>query len=127
MKSIKVRFNLGKGPNYMKWKIQYPSGAVEYCDPATSHIILKGCTLKNNRKTAEKIMKSVNEAIEILQAFTQKLNEIQTVKKQLFEQDTTVYMLERSTIFHFEHCRHLEGKDNFRVFTCCRDCYKHKK
>ena len=78
-------------------------------------------------KTAEKIMKSVNEAIEILQAFTQKLNEIQTVKKQLFEQDTTVYMLERSTIFHFEHCRHLDGKDNFRVFTCCKDCHKHKK
>ena len=78
-------------------------------------------------KTAEKTMKSVNEVIEILQEFLKKLNEIQTVKKQLFEQDTTVYMLERSTIFHFEHCRHLEGKDNFRVFTCCRDCYKHKK
>ena len=63
MKSIKVRFNLGKGPNYMKWKIQYPSGAVEYCDPATSHIILKGCTLKNNRKTAEKIMNGQHKTV----------------------------------------------------------------
>ena len=54
-KKIKVRFNLGRGLNYMKWKIQYPSGTVEYCDPKTSQLILKGCTLKNNRKTAEKI------------------------------------------------------------------------
>jgi len=32
-KSIKVRFNLGKGVNYMKWKIEYPDGRVLYSDP----------------------------------------------------------------------------------------------
>ena len=52
---IKVRFNLGRGKNYMKWKVQYPSGNVEYFNPSDVQLILKNCQLKNNRKTAEKI------------------------------------------------------------------------
>ena len=60
---IKVRFNLGRGPNYMKWKVQYPSGSVEYCNPQTSQLILKGCTLKNNRKTAEKIFNGEDKVV----------------------------------------------------------------
>lgn len=55
MKSIKVRFNLSRGQNYMKWKVQYPSGTVEYCDPCNTQLVMKNCTLKNSRKTAEKI------------------------------------------------------------------------
>ena len=55
MKSIKVRFNLSRGQNYMKWKIQYPSGAVEYRDPCNTQLVMRNCTLKNSRKTAEKI------------------------------------------------------------------------
>lgn len=62
-KKIKVRFNLGRGPNYMKWKVQYPSGSVEYCNPQTSQLILKGCTLKNNRKTAEKIFNGEDKVV----------------------------------------------------------------
>ena len=87
----------------------------------TSYYYAKQCY-----KTAEKTMKSVNEVIEILQAFLKKLNEIQTVKKQLFDEDTALYMLEHSRVFHFEHCRYIEGKD-VRTFTCCKDCLKHKK
>lgn len=63
MKKIKVRFNLGRGPNYMKWKIQYPSGAVEYCSPTTTQLIMKGCVLKNNRRTAEKIMSGQHKTV----------------------------------------------------------------
>ncbi len=55
MKRIKVRFNLSRGQNYMKWKVQYPSGVVEYCDPKSTQIVMMGCTLKNSRATAEKI------------------------------------------------------------------------
>lgn len=51
---IKVRFNLGKGKNYMKWQIQSKSG-VEYHYPVEVQLIMKNCKLKNNRKTAEKI------------------------------------------------------------------------
>jgi len=54
-RKIKVRFNLSRGKNYMKWKIQYPTGAVEYCSPTDTQLVLHGCVLKNNRKTAEKI------------------------------------------------------------------------
>ena len=51
----KVRFNLSRGENYMKWKIMYDNGGVEYHHPAEVQIIMTGCTLSNNRKTAEKI------------------------------------------------------------------------
>ena len=62
-KKIKVRFNLGRGPNYMMWKIQHPSGAVEYCNPESGQLILKGCTLKNNKKTAEKIFNGEHKTV----------------------------------------------------------------
>ena len=26
MKRTKIRFNLGRGQNYMKWKVEYPDG-----------------------------------------------------------------------------------------------------
>ena len=59
---IKVRFNLGKGKNYMKWKIWSKSG-VEYHSPTEVQLIMKGCQLKNNRKTAEKIFNGENKDV----------------------------------------------------------------
>ena len=47
----------------MKWKIQYPSGAVEYCDPCNTQLIMHNCTLKNHRKTAEKIMSGQHKTV----------------------------------------------------------------
>lgn len=61
-KKIKVRFNLGRGKNYMKWKIESSSG-VEYHYPAEVQLIMKGCQLKNNRKTAEKIFNGMNKDV----------------------------------------------------------------
>ena len=55
MKSIKVRFNLGRGKNYMKWKVQHPDGAVEYHSPSDVQLLMHECTLKNNKSTAQKI------------------------------------------------------------------------
>jgi hypothetical protein len=63
MKRIKVRFNLSRGKNYMKWKIQYPSGTVEYASPTSTQIVMKGCTLKNSRKTAEKIFSGEHKTV----------------------------------------------------------------
>ena len=62
-KKIKVRFNLGRGENYMKWKIEYPSGQVLYYSPTDIQLILKGCTLKNGRKTAHKIFNGENKTV----------------------------------------------------------------
>ena len=55
MKNHKVRFNLSRGENYMKWQIMYNDGRVEYHHPAEVQIIMTGCTLKNRRTVAEKI------------------------------------------------------------------------
>jgi hypothetical protein len=59
---IKVRFNLGRGKNYMKWKIQSKTG-VEYHSPCDVQLIMKGCQLKNSRKTAEKIFNGMNKDV----------------------------------------------------------------
>jgi len=63
MKRIKVRFNLSRGQNYMKWKVQYTDGMVEYCDPKSTQIVMKGCTLKNSRTTAEKIYNGQHKTV----------------------------------------------------------------
>jgi hypothetical protein len=62
MKKIKVRFNLGAGKHYMKWKIEGPLG-VEYHDPNKVQLILYNCQLKNNKKTAQKIFDGVHKTV----------------------------------------------------------------
>lgn len=63
MKKIKVRFNLGRGPNYMKWKVQYPDKTVAYYSPTDTQLIMSGCTLKNNKKTAQKIFNGEHKTV----------------------------------------------------------------
>jgi len=55
MRRTKVRFSLQKGDNYMKWRIIYPDGSVKYYNPSEVQLIMRGCTLKNNKKAATKI------------------------------------------------------------------------
>jgi hypothetical protein len=55
MKRIKVRFNLGRGKNFMKWKVQYPNGVVEYYKPTEIQLLMKGCQLRNHKGVAKKI------------------------------------------------------------------------
>jgi hypothetical protein len=62
MKKIKVRFNLGAGKHFMKWKIEGPLG-VEYHDPDKVQLILYNCQLKNNKKTAQKIFNGVHKTV----------------------------------------------------------------
>ena len=62
MKKIKVRFNLGAGKHFMKWKIEGPLG-VEYHDPNKVQLILYNCQLKNNKKTAQKIFDGENKDV----------------------------------------------------------------
>jgi hypothetical protein len=52
---IKVRFNLGKGVNYLKWKITYPTGEVAYYNPTDVQLVMDNCELRNSKKTATKI------------------------------------------------------------------------
>lgn len=59
---IKVRFNLGRGKHYMKWKIQSQIG-LEYHYPDDVQLIMHNCTLKNNRKVAERIHAGENKDV----------------------------------------------------------------
>ena len=63
----KVRFNLGKGKNYMKWKVEGPDGvghyAVSYYNPDEVQIVMYGCQLKNQKKTAEKILAGAHKTV----------------------------------------------------------------
>ena len=62
-KKIKVRFNLGRGKNYMKWKIQYPSNVVEYFRPTDIQLVMYGCQLKNSKSTALKILNGEHKVV----------------------------------------------------------------
>jgi hypothetical protein len=55
MKSIKVRFNLARGKNYMKWKIQFPDGTIEYHSPSEVQLLMHECILKNYKSVSQKI------------------------------------------------------------------------
>jgi hypothetical protein len=61
-KKVKVRFNLGRGKNYMKWKVE-ADGRSEYYNPEEYSLLLYGCQLKNSRKTAEKIHQGANKSV----------------------------------------------------------------
>ena len=53
-KSIKVRFNLGRGKNFMKWKVTYPD-RVEYHNPNDVQLVMTDCVFKNHKGVAQKI------------------------------------------------------------------------
>jgi hypothetical protein len=55
MKRIKVRFSLQRGENYMKWRVIGSDGIVTYYNPCDVQLIMRGCTLRNNKKLATKI------------------------------------------------------------------------
>ena len=60
---IKVRFNLGRGVNYMKWKVTYGDKSVAYYDPTLFNIHMNNCVLKNNKSTAAKIFNGDNKTV----------------------------------------------------------------
>jgi hypothetical protein len=63
MKRIKVRFNLGAGENYMKWKIDIPGQDARYLDPQGVQLRMTGCTLRNSPATAAKIHAGANKSV----------------------------------------------------------------
>jgi hypothetical protein len=63
LKRIKVRFNLGRGDNYLKWKVEYPDGRAAYYHPALTQLVMKGCTLRNYKDIAKKIHAGANKRV----------------------------------------------------------------
>ena len=62
MAKVKVRFNLGRGKNYMKWKIQYGSTS-EYYSPEEYNLFMYSCQLKNHKAAADKIHQGGNKSV----------------------------------------------------------------
>lgn len=60
---VKVRFNLSRGENYMKWKIEYPDGTKEYLSPTYCQLIIRNALVKNNKTQAQKIFDGGNKVV----------------------------------------------------------------
>jgi hypothetical protein len=63
MKSIKVRFNLAAGKNYMTWKIDIPGQPARYVNPDAVQLRMTGCTVKNQKSTASKIHQGAHKSV----------------------------------------------------------------
>ena len=50
----KVRFHLGKGSNFKHWQVRTLE-TVQYHDPQDTFLLMRGCLLVNESKTAEKV------------------------------------------------------------------------
>lgn len=61
---FRVRFNLGRGVNYMKWQVKnIKTGEVMHFGPDDVFITMRMCTLKNNPETAKKIHEGANKRV----------------------------------------------------------------
>jgi hypothetical protein len=60
---FQVRFNLGKGKNYQKWKVSYPDGEVKYLEPTNVVLYMENCKLVNHKGTAQKIYDGSNKTV----------------------------------------------------------------
>ncbi len=58
-----IRFNLGAGENFMKWRIVSPSGQVQYLEPNDVTLYMEDCKLVNQKATAVKINEGANKSV----------------------------------------------------------------
>ena len=58
----KVRFHLAKGPNYQRWQVKQGSD-VTYYDPEDYILEMHNAKLRNQRKTAERILEGENKTV----------------------------------------------------------------
>jgi hypothetical protein len=63
MKKYKVRFNLGLGNNYRKWQIRDVNNNPKHYDPSKVTLVMSGCKLYNNTKTANKIFNGAHKTV----------------------------------------------------------------
>jgi hypothetical protein len=63
MSKYKIRFNLGRGENYLKWKVTSPNGDVNYYEPNDVCLHMENCKLVNQQGTAKKIHDGANKTV----------------------------------------------------------------
>ena len=123
MKRIKVRFNLGAGKNFMKWKIERPDGIISYHSPKEVQLVMAGCVLKNQKTTALKIFQGANktvcswilcESIEIRVPKISKINELDRVS---YNPRVTPNWIFRGSVVDGTQFNNLVSLDN-KVYNC---------
>jgi hypothetical protein len=61
---IKIRFHLGAGENFKKWRIEnIDTGDVDFIDPNDYSLRLENCKLYNQRGSADKIYSGDNKTV----------------------------------------------------------------
>ena len=63
VKKSLVRFNLGRGENYLKWRVKFPDEVAKFFDPEEVSIIMRGVKLVNGKKSASKIFDGGNKTV----------------------------------------------------------------
>lgn len=58
-----VRFNLGAGENFMKWRVVSPEGNAQYLEPSEVTLYMEDCRLVNQKSTAKKIHEGANKSV----------------------------------------------------------------
>tara|TARA_R110000772_G_scaffold75917_1_gene164395 strand:+ start:379 stop:759 length:381 start_codon:yes stop_codon:yes gene_type:complete len=58
-----LRFNLGRGINYKKWKITTTNQSKVYLDPNDVILKLENCKLYNSKKQSQKIFEGGNKRV----------------------------------------------------------------
>lgn len=61
-KQFRVRFNLGRGKHYLKWKVSL-GDEVNYYDPSEVQILMYNCSLNNNKDKARQIYEGANKDV----------------------------------------------------------------
>lgn len=111
----KVRFNLSRGENYMKWKVMYNDGRVDYHHPAEVQINMFGCTLSNSRKTAEKIF--TGETTKVVCAYV-KCEDVQVITDNFkTESNTQIRYNPRELPFWNIDGKDVDGSYHKELFT----------
>jgi hypothetical protein len=62
MTKTRVRFNLGKGPNFEKWQVKC-GDIVEYYSPEDYSLVMTDCKLRNQPRTAQRIHDGENKTV----------------------------------------------------------------
>ena len=61
--TYKVKFNLGRGDNYMKWKVIGSDKSIRIFDPEKGSLVMRGCKLINKKGGAKKIYNGANKFV----------------------------------------------------------------
>lgn len=124
---VKVRFNLSRGKNYMKWKIEYPDGTKEYLSPTEYQLVLHNALLKNYKTLAKRIFDGgekvvcawvMCESIEIIREapFKQFDNKDQSNKLNYNPRVTPNWVLKGYDVDGFEFNK--VGSVDYKLYVC---------